>query len=355
MTTSYLMISGITKTSPPFLFRKSGLISKVENCYIYSWFIPCRNSEFSSLWLLSLERSIMDSSEQTHPDQYTPQILLDHYYPPPDYDYSTTNPAIMTSEATGNGEAVTAANQSRISLNVHLAVPQGSGAEAAGGQDGSHTPNTPEILNSIVSMTSGPFHQYVPPPPVTAATLMETTELISPTNSTVRNTIRIWVKIFDHRRFSGRLDCTKWLVAGITSLQHELEQSVKRRVHSRIGDECTAVHLPIHQGGSEDKGQAKAGHPYQSNESDDADVNDNNVNKYLDLADEIRGILSSSIDSRRWWRGRNQAAQNQTGSTGGPQRWGQGQTSTEARKEQSSCYQMSKQEEGQNGQPRQGK
>jgi hypothetical protein len=51
-------------------------------------------------------------------------------------------------------ESIMAYDQSgRISLNVHLAVPQ----TMTTGQDGSHTPNTPEILNSIVSMTSGPF------------------------------------------------------------------------------------------------------------------------------------------------------------------------------------------------------
>ena len=35
-----------------------------------------------------------------------------------------------------------------VSLNVHLAVPTTTAAP----QDGSHTPNTPEILNSIVNM-----------------------------------------------------------------------------------------------------------------------------------------------------------------------------------------------------------
>ncbi len=44
-----------------------------------------------------------------------------------------------------------------ISLNVHLTVPQQGGD--GGNGDGSHTPNTPEILNSIVSMQQqgGPF------------------------------------------------------------------------------------------------------------------------------------------------------------------------------------------------------
>ena len=37
---------------------------------------------------------------------------------------------------------------SGVSLNVHLAVPTTTSAA----QDGSHTPNTPEILNSIVNM-----------------------------------------------------------------------------------------------------------------------------------------------------------------------------------------------------------
>ena len=58
---------------------------------------------------------------------------------------------------------------SKISLNVHLQVPSTTS------QDGSHTPNTPEILNTIVNMTAGPFapdffrssnhhHQMAPPP-----------------------------------------------------------------------------------------------------------------------------------------------------------------------------------------------
>ena len=56
----------------------------------------------------------------------------------------------------------------KISLNVHLQVPPSSGAQA---QDGSHTPNTPEIVNSIVNMTAGPFSSdfnrgSMQPPPV---------------------------------------------------------------------------------------------------------------------------------------------------------------------------------------------
>lgn len=39
-------------------------------------------------------------------------------------------------------------NSGGVSLNVHLAVPPTSSAA----QDGTHTPNTPEILNSIVNM-----------------------------------------------------------------------------------------------------------------------------------------------------------------------------------------------------------
>ena len=41
-----------------------------------------------------------------------------------------------------------AAKSVGVSLNVHLAVPPTTTAA----QDGSHTPNTPEILNSIVNM-----------------------------------------------------------------------------------------------------------------------------------------------------------------------------------------------------------
>ena len=39
-----------------------------------------------------------------------------------------------------------------MSLNVHLAVPPAAAAESAAASSGGHTPNTPEILNSIVNM-----------------------------------------------------------------------------------------------------------------------------------------------------------------------------------------------------------
>ena len=48
-----------------------------------------------------------------------------------------------------------------MSLNVHLAVPPAAVGGNGGNNEGSHTPNTPEILNSIVSMSmqqqSAPF------------------------------------------------------------------------------------------------------------------------------------------------------------------------------------------------------
>lgn len=62
--------------------------------------------------------------------------------------------------------------QQKISLNVHLQVPPPQTT------DGSHTPNTPEILNTIVNMTSGgasnagPFateFQSLQPPPSTTS------------------------------------------------------------------------------------------------------------------------------------------------------------------------------------------
>ena len=39
-----------------------------------------------------------------------------------------------------------------MSLNVHLTVPPSEAAAAAAASSGGHTPNTPEILNSIVNM-----------------------------------------------------------------------------------------------------------------------------------------------------------------------------------------------------------
>ena len=58
-----------------------------------------------------------------------------------------------------SGRAGSGAAPNRPSLNVHLTVPQTQAA--GGGADGSHTPNTPEILNSIVNMTHGPFTGFV--------------------------------------------------------------------------------------------------------------------------------------------------------------------------------------------------
>lgn len=52
----------------------------------------------------------------------------------------------------------------RISLNVHLAVPQQVTPTTSSAQDGSHTPNTPELLNTLVNMQSGPFADYQAPP-----------------------------------------------------------------------------------------------------------------------------------------------------------------------------------------------
>ncbi len=48
-------------------------------------------------------------------------------------------------------------DQQKISLNVHLQVPTTTTSPPGTMQDGSHTPNTPEILNTIVNMTSSPF------------------------------------------------------------------------------------------------------------------------------------------------------------------------------------------------------
>ena len=76
---------------------------------------------------------------------------------------------------------------SKISLNVHLQVPptssisstqEGGGTSSAAPTPGSHTPNTPEILNSIMNMTGGPFaadfaaqeQKNLPPPTTTTMT-----------------------------------------------------------------------------------------------------------------------------------------------------------------------------------------
>jgi len=47
---------------------------------------------------------------------------------------------------------------SSISLNCSLTIPTTTMSTTI--QDGGHTPNTPEILNSIVNMTAGPFADY---------------------------------------------------------------------------------------------------------------------------------------------------------------------------------------------------
>ena len=69
----------------------------------------------------------------------------------------------------------------KIKLNVHLQVPtststqEGVGTSSSAPTPGSHTPNTPEILNSIMNMTGGPFaadfaaqEQNLPPPTTTS-------------------------------------------------------------------------------------------------------------------------------------------------------------------------------------------
>ena len=74
---------------------------------------------------------------------------------------------------------------SKIKLNVHLQVPtsistqEGGGTSSSAPTPGSHTPNTPEILNSIMNMTGGPFaadfaaqeQQNPPPPPPNTITM----------------------------------------------------------------------------------------------------------------------------------------------------------------------------------------
>lgn len=72
----------------------------------------------------------------------------------------------------------------KIKLNVHLQVPSstqetGGSTSSALPTPGSHTPNTPEILNSIMNMTGGPFaadfaaqeQQNPPPPPPNTITM----------------------------------------------------------------------------------------------------------------------------------------------------------------------------------------
>ena len=72
----------------------------------------------------------------------------------------------------------------KIKLNVHLQVPSstqetGGSTSSALPTPGSHTPNTPEILNSIMNMTGGPFaadfaaqeQQNPPPPPINTITM----------------------------------------------------------------------------------------------------------------------------------------------------------------------------------------
>jgi len=71
----------------------------------------------------------------------------------------------------------------KIKLNVHLQVPSSSTQEGGGG---SNTPNTPEIVNSIVNMTCGPFaadfasQNPTPLPPTTLATQVMSLDVPSP-------------------------------------------------------------------------------------------------------------------------------------------------------------------------------
>eukprot|EP00095_Tigriopus_kingsejongensis_P009605 maker-scaffold832_size90819-snap-gene-0.13 protein:Tk09605 transcript:maker-scaffold832_size90819-snap-gene-0.13-mRNA-1 annotation:"proto-oncogene c-fos" len=71
---------------------------------------------------------------------------------------------IMNDHQHNPGDLYDTAGGSGPQLDVHLAVPGGCPTG-----DGSHTPNTPEILNSIFSMQQGPFagyghHQGIPEP-----------------------------------------------------------------------------------------------------------------------------------------------------------------------------------------------
>ena len=74
-----------------------------------------------------------------------------------------SQPAPTSSTPTPAGPAPGSRGGNSISLNVHLTVPgqqppqPGTVTTTA---DGSHTPNTPEILNSIVNMQHGPFAGY---------------------------------------------------------------------------------------------------------------------------------------------------------------------------------------------------
>ncbi len=73
-------------------------------------------------------------------------------------DGAGSNQVLHTDEAGNMVPADGGSGDSGMSLNVHLAVPQQG--EVGVGNNGSHTPNTPEILNSIVNMSAGPFSGY---------------------------------------------------------------------------------------------------------------------------------------------------------------------------------------------------
>lgn len=100
---------------------------------------------------------------------------------PSNGDYRQGYPSTAYNSASVPGSRGAGNRGNSISLNVHLAVPGQSQQPQPGTvtttttADGSHTPNTPEILNSIVNMQHGPFAGYSQPGGVTSTAAIATT------------------------------------------------------------------------------------------------------------------------------------------------------------------------------------
>ncbi|TRY71565.1 hypothetical protein TCAL_16128 [Tigriopus californicus] len=98
------------------------------------------------------------------PLNYPSSYVLPPYLPDPPEFHPGSHWTTMNSQNHDEFyDRAAAAGRPQPSLNVHLSVPPGDSNAMAG--DGSHTPNTPEILNSILSLQQDLIAGYQGPLP----------------------------------------------------------------------------------------------------------------------------------------------------------------------------------------------
>jgi len=151
------------------------------------------------------------------------------------YRHGNQGPPTTTTGATSSSSS------GNMALNVHLAVPQQE-QTAAAGADGSHTPNTPEILASIVSMQSGagPFSSYASPAEATAALASTGREITASTSCVTSPTSTL---------ISPSSECASSPASSLAStpssamsVQHYRSQFIKEglklKVKQKLGGRC---------------------------------------------------------------------------------------------------------------------